>query len=191
MAVCACLCILAVAQQARADYYKYTDSTGTVCITNNRDEVPTRYRASMKVIRESDLAKREAAVENLATATPLAVNMPVRGTEPAPAAAPVTPAPGGFGQLTESYPWLSPLAVVCGIGIAFAIVVKLASRLPSPQLSRLVYIVFFLGTIVFAYKSYVGYMNDSYSRIKGQVLNMYQKANDREELKTESKPAGD
>jgi hypothetical protein len=61
------LMLLLFSAEAEANFYKYRDSSGNVVITDNLDNIPTKYRKSYKVIWDKDLeakdplAKRKAA----------------------------------------------------------------------------------------------------------------------------------
>lgn len=172
------VCIGAFCGDARADYYKYTDGSGAVCITNRIDAVPSKYRATMKVIREETVAgkvngaPREPLRENVAApeASPQSREQAVAPEEPA----------SRLGQVFSRFPWARPLLVVCVIVTAFLIVNKLSSLISSPLLARVVYLAFFLAIFVFAFKSYAEHVTNSYFSIKTKVLAMFEKANRRE-----------
>ncbi len=59
--------ILLAAFDAKANYYKYKDSSGAIVITDDLESIPQKYRKQYKVIWEKDLeakdplAKRKAA----------------------------------------------------------------------------------------------------------------------------------
>jgi hypothetical protein len=59
--------IMLAAFDARANYYKYKDSSGAVVITDDLESIPQKYRKQYKVIWDKDLeakdplAKRKAA----------------------------------------------------------------------------------------------------------------------------------
>lgn len=44
--------VLLLAESTFADIYKYTDDTGSVCMTNRLESVPKRYRSKMTVLKE-------------------------------------------------------------------------------------------------------------------------------------------
>jgi hypothetical protein len=169
-------------RSARADFYKYKDSRGTVCITNKLESVPARYRATMTVTREERLPPKDSAERKEAEqASPPATEAATQqaGQE---AAAPGQPT-GRFGRLAARFPWLKPLAVLCGITAAFIGVTRIAAMLPSPQLAKLIYLAFFLGVFGFAYVSYARHLATSYLAIKEKMLVMFKKANEREGLR--------
>lgn len=176
-----------IAPTARADFYKYKDSTGAVCITNDRNAVPPKYRASMKVVHDETLEKQDpGARKQPPQETPPSAAAGVEQA-PAPAAAP----PSRSDSLTGRFPWLKPLAFVAGIVALFMAVAKVSTLLPSPLLGRLIYLAFFLGVFVFGYKVYADSMLESYRTIKTKTLAMFVKANERQAPETgEKAPQG-
>ena len=166
-------------QTAHADYYKYTDKSGALCITNNPDAVPPKYRSNMKVIREETLARKDKA-SRLETPreTPAA---PAIGDSPLEKGVAAPPEPtSAFGRFTARFPWLRPVLVVCAIFCAFLVVRKWSSALPSALLARVIYLAFFLGAFVFVYKSYAEHVSNSYFTIKTKVITMFEKSSRRE-----------
>lgn len=166
-------------QTAHADYYKYTDKSGAVCITNNLASVPARYRSTMKVIREETLAKKDKATRLETPREPSAA--------PAIAGSPqekadVTPSEplSTFGRLSARFPWFKPALFVSGAILLFLIVRKLADALPSALLAKVIYLAFFLGAFVFVYKSYADHLSNSYLTFKTKLITMFEKANRRE-----------
>lgn len=162
-----------------ADYYKYTDKKGVVNITNKLESVPPRYRSTMKVVREAP--KKE-------TAAPAPNEAPQATEESASAsAAEQQPKQGVFTSLSERFPWFKPLVYVVCIVALFVVVAKLSSLVPSPLLSRLIYVSFFIGVIVFLYKGYVEHVANSSRKIKDTAVSIIKKSSNREE----APPAGD
>jgi len=164
---------------ACADYYKYTDGRGVVCITNSLGTVPPKYRATMKVIREETLAKKDKG----------AVKEASREASVLPEGAPQAAAPNNalsgeptsfMGRMFARFPWSRPLCVVFAILMAFFLVRKLSSQVSSALLGRVIYLAFFLGIFVFAYKAYADHVTNSYFSIKNKILVMFEKSNRRE-----------
>jgi hypothetical protein len=171
-------------QPARADYYAYTDANGAPVITNRLETVPKRYRAGMRVVKEDKPAPAKTGdrpVTNKPFAVP-ATPQPVVREEPA--AAPEPPAPpaltGRMGDHAKRYPWLKPVGVVAGLLAGFLAVIRIAAHLSSPQLARVIYLAFFLGVFVFAYKSYAESLVERYFTIKTKIVSMFRKANVRQ-----------
>jgi hypothetical protein len=185
-----CVCIFGLFKESCADYYKYKDDKGSICITNVLESVPRRYRATMEVIPDGAPRKKvQTEQEQAKPAQPVADEQPtqISGRE--------SPVPSRlserFARLAERWPWLKPSAIICGMIAGFIIVIKLAGILPSPQMARLLYIAFFLGVFVFIYKSYVDYLVGGYLEIKHKFVTMFKNANERERLQGLDKPAGD
>ena len=155
---------------ARADYFKYTDSKGTVCITNSLENVPPRYRKSMKVIKDDAPAKDKGTPQSAGQESSTEVL-----SQPLPA-----PPETKDDRFFARFPWVKPVMAIIGVVVAFFLVGRLASILPSPHLTRIVYLAFFAGVFVFAYKAYANYMVSSYFTIKNKVLTMFKKSNERQ-----------
>jgi len=174
-----------ITPSARADFYKYRDGSGAVCITNDPNTIPPKYRASMKVVRDEALEKKETDTRKLAPrkTPPVARENAAAGLEQAPAAEP----PSRFASLAARFPWFKPLVIVAAIGALFLLVVKITTLLPSPLLARLIYLAFFLGVSVFGYKMYAESMLNSYQTIRTKVLAMFTKANERQAPETGDK----
>lgn len=173
---------------ARADYYRYTDNRGVICITNNLNAIPPKYRSTMKTIREDKPATKDK--ERL-TQTPRAGSPSVREPEGAghePQAAAPSQSDSRLKQLMERFPLIKLLLLIAGIVAAAIIIVKLTSLIPSPQLARLINIAFFLGLFVFAYKLYADNLVGNYFTIKTKVLGLFSRAMVREAPDTGEKP---
>jgi len=162
-----------------ADYYKYTDKTGAVCITNNIKSVPQRYRSIMKVIREETRAKKDRATRiDSSQETP---DQSTAGAVPQMRdVAPAEPA-SLLARLTSGASWKKPTLIACVFVSLFLIVRKLSAVLPSALLAKVIYLAFFLGTFVFLYKSYTEYITNSFITIKTKMISMFEKSNRREE----------
>jgi hypothetical protein len=178
------LCLaLAAPSPVLADYYRYTDAGGIVHITNKLKSVPAKYRATMKVTREEP--KRDAAAQ----APP--AGQEVAGSQPAPQeqAAP-EPAPGLFAQLSSRHVWFKPLVWVAAVVLLFVGVVQLTSVIPSPLLSRLIYISFFTAVSVFLYKAYVTHLVEGTVKVKDRAVSMIKQSSSREAPGPETQDAG-
>ena len=161
---------------ARADYYKYTDKTGAVCITNTPDSVPPKYRSSMKVIREETLDRKDRAnrIESQRQAPAAPESAP-----PEEAQKQDTPAEpvSVVGRLKARSPWLLPALLAGAVIVLFLIVRKLSEIMPSPLLARLIALSFFVGVFLFTYKLYAEHISTSYFTIKTKTIALFEKAN--------------
>jgi len=174
---------------ACADYYKYRDNKGIICITNNLNAIPPQYRSTMKVIREDKPGRLDRG--NQARTAP-EVSPVVR--EPAAAGhdrptATSSQSDSPFAQLLARFPLIKMLIMIAGIVAVSIIIVKLTSMIPSPQLARLINIVFFLGLFVFAYKLYADNLVGNYFTIKSKILGIFTRANVREAPEAQAKPS--
>lgn len=167
--------VLSVAS-AHADFYKYTDSSGAVCITDKKDSIPARYRAKAVVIKEEALEKRDAGKTGARPERQDAI-------VPSPSAQEYAVAPdrdAGEDGLLGRYPWAKPLLVIGGLTMAFVLVLKVSAAMPSPLLGRLILLSFFLAVFVLGFKLYGDYMSESYFSIKGRMTGMIEKSSRRE-----------
>ena len=169
--ICTAGCLPAP-KQALADYYKYTDDGGTVCMTNKLSNVPAKYRQRMKVVREATLSAKDTKPKEPEGAPPQAV--PVIQQEPVETLAPPAGAPAG------SFPWRKLMIFVAGSVAGLYAVTKAAGSLTSPLLGRVIYLLFFFGIFLFAYKSYADSLVTNYFSIKDKVLDMFKKSNVRQ-----------
>ena len=179
-----CLFAFAPVSGALADYYKYTDSRGVVSITNTLDSVPAKYRSTVKVITDDSLAKKDAGARKQlpqsesASAEPAAAAQQAETNSQASAPAPE----GKFQELSARFPWFKPLVYLVAFVALLVAVIKLTSLVPSPILSKLIYVAFFMGVFVFIYKSYVEHVAESSRNIKEQAATIMKKSTVREEL---------
>jgi len=169
---------LAAPSRLLADYYQYKDSRGVISMTNKLESVPAKYRSSMKVIHEEPKKAPAKADE----AAPQAAEAASPATDQSAAATPAAEAPSGkFAELCARFPWLKPLLYIAGFFAALVAVFKVTSHIPSPLLSRLILLSFFVAVFVFMYKSYVEYMVNSSVEIKAKAVNMMKKSGTREQ----------
>jgi hypothetical protein len=159
---------------ALADYYKYTDASGAVTMTNKLDTVPQRYRSRLKVIREDAPTKQNPGARKEPQAEPV----PEESSSTPQAAAAPAPAPQGrIAQLSARYIWFEPLLYLAGFFAALLVVIKLASLVPSAGLSKLIYLSFFLGVGVFLYQAHVRHVVEESLAVKEKAVNMVKKSN--------------
>jgi hypothetical protein len=168
-----CLVLLAallLAVPAAADYYRYRDDRGSLCFANSLDLIPPKYRARAELVVE---AVKPPPAPAPAPNPYLVVQPP---TDIQPVVAPVAPK-------VEEKPWQQPsvriVAIVVGFLAVLAVVVMFIPSLMPQQLTRVIYIACFLGVFTLGFKLYSNYMVDTYFTIKGQVLKLFTRANDR------------
>ena len=170
--------LLAVTRPARADFYKYTDTSGTVHLSNTLNAVPPQYRANMQVVRDENRPQKDKAPPPRTYAPPR--ETPAAGPAEAPQEAPAEAQPTIPDRLSAHLSLRSPLVFLGAAIVLFFVVRKLTALLPSIMLARIIYLAFFLGVGVFAFKSYVDEIGSSYFTVKSRVLSLYEKANRRE-----------
>lgn len=171
-----CFAILGGVPAAHADYYKYTDRGGAVNLTNKLAAVPAKYRSTMKVIKEDTPAKKAPAAQPESAGEESVT--PVGAAVAAPAPVPQ----GRFAKLSARFVWFKPLLYLGLILAIFVAVTKLTAWLPSPLLSKVIYLAFFLGVFVILYKAYVEYTVESALAVKEKAVTMFKKSMVREAL---------
>lgn len=175
-------------RNAHADYYKYTDKDGTPCISNDLNSVPKQYRAGMKIIREDPPVKKEPAASQQHY-RPAPSPSPATGSTISPTKEEPAAPQSAYGKYSDRLPWLTPVLLVAASVILFIAVGKLAELMPSPMLAKVIYLTFFLGVFVFAYKAYAEHLLTSYTSIRSKVMTMFEKSSRRElPLKDEMPP---
>jgi len=161
-----------------ADYYKYTDGHGVVNISNNLDSVPAKHRSKMKVVREEP--KKEQLQADGVQAPGVQAEAAASGREQASVAASESEPESRVAEIFSRFPWLKPLAYIAGIAALFIIIASLTSKLSSPHLSKVIYISFFMGVMVFLYKNYVEHVVASTTKVKDAAVSMMKKSSIRE-----------
>jgi hypothetical protein len=164
-------------RQAFADYYLYYDHTGTPTMTNNLASVPARYRATMKVVKEEKPATKAAS----ATPESGPAESPARPEQSAPQqiVAVEQPAPW-FSAMAKRHFWFAPLLLLIGIALLIPLLRRICRLLPSPLLSRLIYLSFLVGLLVFCTKYYADYLTNSYLTVKSRMMGMLASVNTRQ-----------
>ena len=163
---------------ALADYYKYTDASGGVNITNKLDAVPQKYRSRVKVITDDTLTKKDTGARKAqpAAGQEESSTSQAGASASSPAVAPVPAPEGKFAQFSARHAWFTPLLYLAGIFVLLLAVIKLASVVPSPQLSKMIYLSFFIGVSVFLYKAYVEHVVADSLAVKEKAVTMMKKS---------------
>ena len=158
---------------ASADYYRYTDSSGTVCLTNNLKSIPERYRKKA-VLVSKDAPKVEQPKP--------AVSQP-SADQAAGAAVSQPQAPTGFRERAAAMFTKERMMTALKIVVAIVLVVSaytgigmLATYLGCRQIGTLVRIVFTLGVLVYGFVMYADRMAAAFSKVKGEVTSAQQKS---------------
>jgi hypothetical protein len=173
---------------ACADYYRYKNNKGIICITNNLNSISPEYRSTMKVIPEDKPGQMDRGSQTQTQVGSPAIREPAAAGHDRQAATP-SQSDSGFVQFMGRFPLIKLLIIIAGIVAASIIILKLTSLIPSPQLARLINIVFFLGLFVFAYKLYAESLVGNYFTVKTKILGIFTRANVREAPETEVTPS--
>ena len=185
--------LLMAAGPAHADFYKYTDKNGSVCISNTLDTVPKQYRATMQIVRDETLEKKDPGVRR--PSSPAAASdqsaQPQRALPALPSSGsqtsesrqnelqPNTSPPAATGA-PAGQRWRLPLMYGGAIVVIFLVARKVMSSTSSPQLSRVIYLAFFLGVFTLGFKLYADNVVNGYFTAKTRIMAMFEKANRRE-----------
>ncbi len=167
--------VFAQNRPAFADYYKYTDSKGTICITNNPKAVPSRYRSTMKVIREDRPASINAGGQLQAPSARVPAVQEQSSSVSERLAAPTVRSQSRFGKLVTHFPWLEPLIAIGSVVATVLFLIKLRAMVSSPQLAKPIALALFLGVFIFVFKIYVDHFITSYSTIRTKILGISSK----------------
>lgn len=163
------ICLISLAAPAFADYYRYRDDSGTLNFTDDPKNVPAKYRKQAERVKEAPVP-------------PPAAEEPPPAL-PEPAVVPAPPPPTLQEKLIAAWhesPWLPLAAFAVAAVVGFFLLGRLLCHLQSAQLTRLIYLVFFLGIGVLGFKLYADYMNQGLKTLKGKTETLMQRANRRE-----------
>jgi hypothetical protein len=175
---------------ALADYYRYADGQGTVCFTDDYKSIPRQFRAKAQRIKEPPAHPGQLPPPPPARQPATAAVQP----EATAAEQPPPPQPARAELLLQTLrefwarAWFRVVAFVALAGAVLLLLARVARHLAAPQLVRVIYLAFFLGCFVFAYKLYADYMVQSYFIVKARALEMMQQANRREPALSTEQP---
>ncbi len=178
--------VFAQNRPAFADYYKYTDNKGTICITNDPKAVPGRYRSTMKVIREEKPADGQLQTPTGRIPAVQEQSSSVRER----LAAPTVRTQSRFGKLVTSFPWLEPLIAIGSVVATFLFLIKLRAMVSSPQLAKPIALVLFLGVFVFVFKIYVDHLVTGHTTFRTKILGISSKTSASNVLESAAKTPG-
>lgn len=164
----------------RAEYYKYTDSNGVVHITNNLSSVPQKDQSRVKVITDEGLSRKDHGAPKRQAKMQQESDAPQGDAVQEAAAVPVPAPEGKLAQLSAVHAWFKPLLFIAGTLGGFLVVIKVASAVPSAQLSKLIYLSFFIGVFVLLYKGYIDHVVADTIAVKQKAINIMKKSNVRE-----------
>jgi hypothetical protein len=150
-----------------ATFYKYRDSRGTVCITNECNKVPRQYRSRVKIIREDAPAP-----------PPTAARQDAPGAVEQDAPPDTQPVAKQEGWLARQWPLLKILGLIGGLCWLALVVGRFVSALLPTMLGKVVRIAFFLGIGVFIFKSYSERVVNAFTRLTSETATV-QKAVDK------------
>lgn len=182
-----------------ADFYRYQDDSGGVNVTNDFKSVPERYRNSVTVVKDSDLAKKQkerdknARSERAAAEQQLQRNTKSQISSAAEPSTVATPSndKNKTGNATENpnpnknLSWMQKqlpllkISALIALFIAAAVVAgKLISNFVPKSLSIIIKIALFLGVIVYVFNAYSEKVAKAFAVLKSET-EVVQKAVDK------------
>lgn len=172
------LCFIAtldITSAAYADIYKYTDDSNAVCITNNLDSVPKKFRSSVKVIREDVLPVQQKLlpeVQQRTTDPPPAKTQLLSQSEPQKENHPVA------AETREKY--LNTGLVLAGIVGGYFLLSRLSGSLGFPKIGVIAFLFLVLIGGVYLYNLYLKEMSAAFSDLRKDALGMKKNVETRE-----------
>jgi hypothetical protein len=146
---------------SRADFYKYKDASGTICITNELDKVPPQFRSRVKIVKEGGSAP--APLPPASAFTQEAQGSAKPEAQPAP-----VPAAQNEGWLARQMPLLKAIGVVAGLLFGALFVGKLVGSLLPNAAGTLIRLALLLGVGVFIFKSYSEQIANAFTKVKSE-----------------------
>ncbi len=164
-----------------ADIYKYTDDTGSVCITNSLEKVPKRFRSSMTVVKE-DVLQQSQQKKMLPEAQK-------RTTDP-------VSAPQGAQVQTEPQNEVQPLnndsrkkfintaAIIAGLVAIYFILGKISEYIGFQRVGTVLFLMIVLTGGVYLYGMYIKELSAVYASLRKDAQGVRQNVETRD-LKTD------
>lgn len=160
---------------AYADIYKYTDDSNAVCITNNLDSVPKKFRSSVKITKEDVLPSQQKLLPEVQQRT----------TDPPPA---------NTHLMTQSEPqkenhavsaekqgkYINTALVLAGIVAGYFILKRLTGSLGFPRMGMIAFLFLVLTGGVYLYNLYLKEMSAVFSDLRKNALGMKKNVETRE-----------
>lgn len=165
--------LLCPLSQAAADIYKYTDDSGSVCMTNTLNSVPKKYRSSMTVIKEESPAQKT-----------LLPQVQKRNSDPLPYVAPQ--AQQAVEQEVKSDPvqnrqkYVRTGLIVAGIIAGYFLLTRLMGTLGFPRIGTLLFLALALVGGVYLYGLYIKEMKEVFGTLRKDAHNIKKNVESRE-----------
>ncbi len=163
---------------AYADIYKYTDETGSVCITNSLEKVPKKFRSAMTVVREDAQAEKK-----MLPATQK------RTAGPAPALQSVQPQPElqSVAQPVSNdsrKKYITTAALIAGLVAVYFILGKITEYIDFQRVGTVLFLLVVLTGGVYLYGMYIEEMRATFDTLRKNAQGVKKNVETRD-LKTE------
>lgn len=169
--------LLVVPPSLFADYYKYTDESGSVNVTNNLHNVPAQYRSSATVIKESDLNNMDRSPENKPQSSrPRAVKRSPANVGTSDTTTPANEKNGatadtpssttGFGWIDRQLPLLKNIVIIALLLAVVGFAGKIISAYVPRTVGILINMALVIGLIVYVFSVYADKVAKSFALIK-------------------------
>lgn len=156
-----------------ADMYRYTDDSGSVCITNSLESVPKKYRKAMTVVKEESASPKKLLPE-----------VQKRTTDPLPQA-------GAHQSAIQEETSLQPVdnrpkyirtaLVVAAVVASFFLLGWIGRAIGAPRTGTLLFLLFTLVGGVYLYRLYVKELHTVFSSLRKDAINIKKNVETREQ----------
>ena len=155
--------------------YRYKDSSGNICFTDNLKSIPAKFR--------KDAVPFSPPTGGVPSSAPIPADSPATASPSAPVIPPALVTPSAVaGAAAMAHDYWQKTWVRCGAFMAAAFVVLLfllyfLAYIPSRNLGRLILLIFCLGTATFGYKLFVEGMLQRYAAAKEETTRVVDEVN--------------
>lgn len=163
------LLIIAAAPSVLADMYRYQDESGSVCMTNNLDSVPRKFRKGMTIVRDEapgqskllPSAGKQQETKQLEDVAPLSTPTPV--------------SPG-----TNRERFIRTGLVVVAVVILCFVISRIAAAVSLQKIGTLLVLLLLLVGGVYLYGLYIQELRTVFDKLRGNALNIKKNVETRE-----------
>lgn len=153
--------------------YKYTDDSGTVCLTNNLESVPKKFRSKMAIIKEDvpkpakpppEAQKRERYADPGSAVTNEQASSEIKKT-----------------ALEDKSRYIRTALIVVGVIAGFFILRWLGNTLGFPGVGTLLFLLVTLLGGIYLYRMYVSELSNVFGTLKKDAMNIRKNVETREQ----------
>lgn len=158
-----------------ADIFKYTDDSNAVCITNNLDSVPKKFRSSVKITKEDVLPSQQKLLPEVQQRT---TDPPPASTQLQPQSEPQKESRDMSAEARKKY--MKTGLVLTGIVAGYFILTWLTGSLGFPRIGMSAFLLIVLAGGVYLYNLYIKEMSATFSNLRKDALGMKKNIETRE-----------